>query len=149
VRCDCIGRLLIGERYIVASDSHAFAGTPIAHLAQSGLDQAGLTLWRLTGPARLTTVQSGIRPNGDMLEPGLIRAYDCAGGRLDVTLLPKATSVVTLRLDGQIATRARIAGLPYWNGTIFVPPSPSPRVCHFEINGETVLGSTRIVFVHR
>ena len=78
-----------------------------------------------------------------------MRAYDCAGGRLEVTLLPKATSVVTLRLDGRVTTRARIAGLSYWNGTIFVPPSPSPRVCHFEIDGQDLLGSTHVEFVHR
>ncbi len=143
------GRLPIAEHYIVASDPHSFAGTPVAHLAQVGLDTAGLTLWRLSGPARLTTVERGVQPNGDMTEPGFVRAYDCAGGRLEVTLLPKETSVVTLRLDGHVTTRSRIAGLPYWNGTISVPPSPSPRVCHFEIDGQTLLGSTHIEFVHR
>ncbi len=143
------GRLPVKEHYIVASDPHAFAGTPIAHLTQPGLDSGGLTVWRLNAPARLTTVEHGIKPNGDMTEPGRVRAYDCAGGRLELTLLPKATSVVTLRLDGRITSSARIAGLAYWNGTIFVPPSRSPRVCHFEIDGQTLLGSTRIAFVHR
>ena len=143
------GRLPIRERYIVASDPHAFAGTPVTHLAQVGLETAGLTLWRLSGPPRLTTVERGIQPNGDMTEPGFVRAYDCAGGRLQLTLLPKSTSVVTLRLDGRIVQRARIAGLPYWNGTIQVPSSRSPRVCHFEIDGENLLGSTQITFVHR
>ena len=56
---------------------------------------------------------------------------------------------MTLRLDGRVVQAARIAGLPYWNGTIDVPPSPSPRVCEFEIDGQSLLGSTRIVFVHR
>ena len=143
------GRLPIGERYIVASDPHTFVGTPVAHLTQLGLDSGGLTLWHLTGPARLVSVKQGIQPNGDMTEPARIRAYDCAGGRLELTLLPKDTGTVTLRLDGRIVQQARIAGLPYWNGTIDVPPSPSPRVCHFEIDGESLLGSTRIVFVHR
>jgi Dolichyl-phosphate-mannose-protein mannosyltransferase len=143
------GRLPIDERYVVASDPHSFAGTPVGHLAQSGLDTAGLTLWQLSGPARLTTIERGIRPNGDMVEPGFVRAYDCAGGRLEMTLLPKNTAVVTLKLDGRVTTREKIAGLQYWNGTISVPPSPTPRVCHFEIDGQTLLGSTRIEFVHR
>jgi hypothetical protein len=78
-----------------------------------------------------------------------VRAYDCAGGQLELTLLPKDTGTVTLRLDGRIVQQAKLAGLPYWNGTIDVPPSPSPRVCHFEIDGENLLGSTRIEFVHR
>jgi hypothetical protein len=118
-------------------------------LTQVGLDSAGLTLWRLTGPPRLITVERGIQANGDMTEPGRVVAYDCAGGRLNLTLLPKQTRTVTLRLDGRVVQRARIAGLPYWNGTIFVPPSRSPRVCHFEIDGQNLLGSTQITFVHR
>jgi hypothetical protein len=149
VHVPATGRLPIAERYLVASDPHSFVGTPVAHLEQTGLDTAGLTLWRLSGPPRLTTVERGIKPNGDMTEPGVVRAYDCAGGRLELTLLPKETSVVTLRLDGRIVQKAKIAGLTYWNGTIFVPASPSPRVCHFEIDGENLLGSTHIAFVHR
>jgi hypothetical protein len=143
------GRLPITERYIVASDPHAFAGTPVAHLVQTDTDVGGLTLWKLSGLPRLTTVESGVHANGDMTEPGYLRAYDCAGGQLQLTLLPKETSVVTLRLNGRLVQRAKIAGLPYWNGTVFVPPSPSPRVCLFEINGQNLLGSTRIAFVHR
>jgi len=143
------GRLPIGERYVVASDPHTFVGTPVAHLTQLGLDSGGLTLWRLTGPPRLVSVKQGIQPNGDMTEPARVRAYDCAGGQLELTLLPKETSTVTLRLDGRIVQQAKIAGLPYWNGTIDVPPAPTPRVCHFEIDGESLLGSTRIDFVHR
>jgi hypothetical protein len=40
-------------------------------------------------------------------------------------------------------------GLDYWNGTVSVPPSPTPRVCHLVIDGQTLLGSTRIEFVRR
>ena len=43
------GLLPIKERYVVASDPHSFAGTPVAHLAQLGLDTGGLTVWHLTG----------------------------------------------------------------------------------------------------
>ena len=55
------GRLPVTERYIVASDAHTFDGTPIAQLTQTGLEVGGLTLWRLDGPARLATVERGIR----------------------------------------------------------------------------------------
>ncbi len=143
------GRLPVRERYIVASDPHSFVGTEVAHLTQIDTDVGGLTLWHLTPPARLTTVVRGIQQNGDMTEPGIVRAYDCAGGRLDLTLIPKSTSVVVIRLDGRVVQRARIAGLAYWNGTVFVPRGPSPRACTFEINGQSLLGSTQIKFVHR
>jgi hypothetical protein len=141
------GRLDLRSRYVVASDTHAFVGTPVAHLAQNGLDVAGLTLWRLDPPARLSTITRGIRPNGDMIEPGHLTVYDCAGGQLQLTLLPKSTNLVRVLLDGRGALRAVIGGLPYWNGTVSVPRAPSPRVCHFTIEGQTLLGSTRVVFV--
>ena len=35
------GRLPTTDRYIVASDRNQFYGTPVAHLAQTGLDVAG------------------------------------------------------------------------------------------------------------
>ena len=143
------GRLPISERYVVASDVHSFAGRTVAGVVQAATDVGGVRLWRLTPPARLTTVTHGILTNGDMTEPGIVRAYDCAGGRLDLTLIPKSTAVVLLLLNGRVVQRARIAGLPYWNGTIFVPPAPSPRVCTFEIDGQSLLGSTRIAFTHR
>jgi hypothetical protein len=143
------GRLPVRERYIVASDPHSFAGTKVAHLTQMDTDVGGITLWRLNSPPRLATVVRGIQANGDMTEPAFVEAYDCAGGQLELTLLPKSTSVVTLRLDGRVVQRARIAGLDYWNGTVHVPPSPAPRVCRFEIDGQSLLGSTRVEFVHR
>jgi hypothetical protein len=143
------GQLPVPERYIVASDTHGFAGTAVAHLNLTEKDVSGLTLWRLDPPARLTTVLRGVLPNGDMREPGRLLVYDCAGGHLELTLLPKDTDVVTLRLNGRVVQRARIGGRPYWNGTVFVPPAPPVRVCEFEIDGQGLLGSTRIVFVHR
>jgi hypothetical protein len=149
VRIPADGQLRIREHYIVATDSHAFVGEPVAHLNQPETDPGGSTVWHLDGAPRLATIRQGIEANGDMTEPGLITAYDCAGGRLELTLLPKSTSVVTLLLDGRVVQRTRIAGLAYWNGTMFVPPSPSPRVCQFEIDGQNLLGSTRIAFVHR
>jgi hypothetical protein len=149
VRVPDDGRLPISERYIVASDTHSFAGTKIAHLVQTGIDQSGLTLWKLSGAPRLTAVERGIGPNGDMSAPASVHAYDCAGGKLELTLLPKATTTVLLKLNGKVAQRAKIAGLPYWNGTVDVPPSPATHACTFQIIGQTLLGSTKIQFVPR
>lgn len=140
------GRLPIHTRYVVASDAHSFAGAPVARLDAVG---DGLTLWRLDGAPRLTTITRGIQRNGDMTEPGFVEAYDCGGGRLDVTLIPKSTTVVTLQLDGRVVQRTPIAGLEYWNGTVVVPPSATPRTCRFAIIGQSLLGSTRIAFMHR
>ena len=46
-------------------------------------------------------------------------------------------------------SRAKIGGLDHWNGTVDVPPAPELRVCRFTIDGQTLLGSTRIAFVRR
>jgi hypothetical protein len=62
-------------------------------------------------------------------------------------LLPKSTRVVTVLLNRRVVLRAAIGGLPYWNGTVSVPPSTTPRVCHFVIQGQMLLGSTHIRFV--
>ena len=135
------GRLGVDASYVVASDAHTFVGAPVAHNGR------GLTLWRLDGAPRLATVRSGIQPNGDMTEPGVVRAYDCAGGRLELTLIPKSTSDVTLELDGKVVQTAHIGGRDFWNGTVFAPAAPSPRACTFRIVGQSLLGSTRVAFV--
>jgi hypothetical protein len=147
VRLGADGVLPIRARYVVSSDVHTFVGTPIAELEQSGIQQAGLTLWRLDGKPRISTIQRGILPNGDMTEAAHVTAFDCAGGRLELTLLPKSTRVLTIRLNGKIVQRASIAGLPYWNGTVYAPPSATPEACRFVIDGQTLLGSTKIAFV--
>ncbi len=147
VRIGADGRLPTHDRYVVASDPHVFVGTPIAHLTQPGIDTGGLTLWRLEGEPRLSLVKRDILPNGDMASPARVTAYDCGGGQLQLTLLPKATRVVTVTLDSKVVLEKSIAGLSYWNGTVSVPASATPRLCQFVIEGQTLLGSTRIDFV--
>ena len=104
----------------------------------------------LDAPKRyVATIRFGIQSNGDMTEPGVVQAFNCAGGRLELTLIPKSTSEVRIELDGKTVQRAPIGGLPFWNGTVFVPPAPRARACTFTIIGQTLLGSTRIEFVPR
>jgi len=140
------GRLPIRDRYVIANDTVTLAGTPVAH-QDRGDEQYGLTLWRVGGAPRLQMVEHGFKPNGDILGTASVTAYDCAGGQLQLTLLPKATNDVEIDLDGKPALRAHVAGLPYWNGTVNVPPGHRSTSCSFRIRGGLLLGSTRIVFV--
>jgi Dolichyl-phosphate-mannose-protein mannosyltransferase len=140
------GRLPTSDRYVVASDRNELDGTPVAHLTQTGLDVSGLTLWRLTGPARLSLVKSNIQANGDILGPARITVYDCTGGQLQLTLLPKATRVVRVTLNGVLVLKKSLVGLSSWQGAIPVPPSTRPRECVFTITGQSLLGSTVIEF---
>ncbi|HST16618.1 MAG TPA: glycosyltransferase family 39 protein [Gaiellaceae bacterium] len=149
VHADNRGALPIRERYVVASDGHEFVGEPIARVEQTGVPEAGLTLWRLDGEPRLSSVEHDVLPNGDIRGPARLTVYDCAGGRLELTLIPKKTRVVTIRLEGRVVQRADIEGLPWWNGTVYAPQTGGPRVCHFELDPQGLLGSTKIDFVRR
>jgi hypothetical protein len=140
------GELPIRDRYVVANDRLAFVGAPIAHLAQNGLDVSGLTLWRLHGPPRLSTSTNGVLPNGDIVGPATVDVYDCQSGNLELTLLPKASTVVRVLLNGRLAARAQVASLRVWHGTVPARSRPGGR-CRFTILGDGLLGSTRIAFV--
>jgi hypothetical protein len=138
------GRLAVRDRYLIASDRFAFVGTPVAHHTR-GINLEALTLWQLTGQPRLATITTGVQPNGDITAAAKITAYGCAGGRLKLTLLPKATNVVSVSLDGKPVLRRRIAGLPSWRGSIPVPRSHR-GLCRFTIRGGALLGSTVRIF---
>ena len=150
------GRLALGggrvldARSVVASASHAFVGTPVARIRQRDVDQAGLVLWRLQEPMRLSSVITGVRPDGDMYEPGRLRAYDCGGGELRLTLLAKSSTRVELRRDGVLVRTLQFRSPEqFWIGTVPGPPrDPSgPLTCTFEVRGSSLLGSTQFEFV--
>jgi Dolichyl-phosphate-mannose-protein mannosyltransferase len=140
------GRLPIHTRYVVANDTIAFVGTPIGH-QDRGEDEYGLTLWRLDRPARIAAVDYGFQPNGDILGTASVVAYRCAGGQLQLTLLPKSTDDVEIDLDGKKAVSAHIGGLDYWNGSVGVPAGHRAGPCAFRIRGGLLLGSTHVAFV--
>lgn len=141
------GRLPSTDPYVVAPDRFTFFGARVAHLSQTNLDISGLTLWRVTRPLRLSTATVGVQANGDMAHPAFVRVYDCTGGRLELTLLPKETEVLRILLNGRLALQARIGGLPAWQGSLRVPQSARPGVCTFTIEPGPLLGSTIIDFV--
>lgn len=139
------GLLPISTPYLVASDIHRFDGTPVAHLTQAGVSTGGLTLWRLNHPPRLSMLTYGIQPNGDMTQPADVDVFGCRGGALQLTLLPKATRRLRIKLGGRTVLDRNIAG-DYWNGTVYVPPSHRSDFCRFTIVPQPLLGSTKIVF---
>jgi hypothetical protein len=139
------GRLPIHDRVIVASGTDTFVGTAIAHQSL-GPDSYGLTLWRLARPAALSTITQNVKPNGDMVGAGTVTAFNCQGGSLNLTLLPKETETLEVVLNGRLVLRQRIGGEPSWTGVVGVPPAPRAEVCHFRIIGGPLLGSTVIDF---
>ena len=72
--------------------------------------------------------------------------YNCRDGALHLTLLPKATHILRVLLDGRLVLRRAIAGVTFWDGTIPIPSDLSRDSCVFTIVGQQLLGSTRISF---
>jgi Dolichyl-phosphate-mannose-protein mannosyltransferase len=141
------GRLPLAERYVVANDDVTFVGAPVAQ-QDRGVDYPGLTLWRLSGLPRIATSRTGFLPNGDVLGHAQVVAWGCAGGQLQLTLIPKATNELSVALDGTPMLHARIGGLEYWNGAVSVPPTHQGP-CVFTITGGELLGSTKVQFAPR
>ena len=144
------GELPTHDRYVVAPDRFSLVGTPVAHLAQRGLDISGLTLWRLAGvpqglddhPRRTAERRHDPPCDGQCLR--------LPGGELQLTLIPKATDRLRVFLDGRVALRpadrrpfldrnrprpalAQASPLP-----VHDPASPAPR-----LDADRVLPSSR------
>ena len=146
------GAPLTDVAYAVASSGVELIGGRVAEARQQNVDVGGHTLWRLAPPFRVSSVTLNVRPGGDMHEPGRLIAYDCPAGRLELTLLPKASSHVELYRNGSLVRRVDFEREAlgegddrYWNGTV-EGEAGAPR-CEFEVRGSSLLGSTRFQFV--
>jgi len=141
------GALPITQPYAVANDTITLRGSEIAR-QDRGPEQDPLTLWQLDPPARIATATAGILPNGDMPGPATVVVYDCAGGSLNVTLLPKSTRQLVVELDGRQIVSTDLSGKPSWSESLPVPRSHGPFPCRFTIRGDALLGSTQISFAY-
>jgi hypothetical protein len=140
------GRPLSG-REIVASTAFTFFGTPVADNPQ-GVDQPGLRLWRSLGPPTLSTWTTGLKPNGDIVQPVRVSVFACGPGQLELTLLGKHGAPVEVSVDGSPRLRITPAPGSVWNGSIPSPAYASGDTrCVYEIESPGLVGSTRIEFV--
>jgi hypothetical protein len=144
-RLDADGDLPTHTRYAAANDRVRMIGTPVAH-QDRGPVSFGITLWKLGRRPRVSMLESGLGPNGDFGGPALITVFDCAGGQLQLTLLPKSSDRVFVFLDGKRILQEPLSG-SYWNGAVNVPASHTAKSCQFVVRGTGLLGSTRIAFV--
>jgi hypothetical protein len=150
VRPDSEGRLVLAdgqsppEQYAVAIDGVALEGEPLDRV-ELGYELYGLRLWRLDQPARVSWIRTGIREDGDMHEPAVLTVWNCGGGRLELTLLPKLSTRVELRLNGEEYRTIQFAGEEFVNTTVFAQPGAD--TCRFEVVPDSLLGSTRFEFV--
>jgi hypothetical protein len=129
---------------VAASSAMTLVGEELAGYGPAA-DLPGLTLWRVQPPARLSTWSSGVKPNGDLLGTARVTAFDCASGRLELTLLGKQGLPVRFRVDGKPAGEIAVRPGRVWHGSL--APSPGVARCEFELESPGLTGSTRIEFV--
>jgi hypothetical protein len=134
----------VPEPMMVAANGLELDGDAVAGIEQRFLEESGLTLWRLRPPPTISSSLRGVRSEGDLHGPARMRVWDCGGGRLDLTLLPKLSTRVQLRVNDRTVQTLRLAGEPFVNAAISAPPGA--EVCDFEIVPDNLLGSTVIDF---
>ncbi len=136
----------VDDPYVVAPAGLSFAGTPV-RTVRTTTDLSGLTLWRVEPPLRMTTWITGLQPNGDVVGSARVDVFDCARGRLELTLLGKTDAPVRLLVDGLLR---RTVFLPSGGARTVALPTPAyargGTRCSFGIEAPLV-GTTRIAFV--
>jgi len=84
--------------FAVASLDYTLRGTLIATEQlnqQLDPDQHALGLWRVTPPLRVSTVTTGLHPNGDVDGTATLTVYGCGSGMFDTVLLLKEPQEVS------------------------------------------------------
>ena len=132
--------------YAIAPVGHAFRGERVASSPQVGTDRQGLELWRLERPLRLSTITSGLFPNGDVDREAALLAYDCEGGTFDAVLLVKEPQTVRVFLDGRRVLGETFGGATTWPVRVPVPEGTGEGPCKLRIVGSGLLGTTRFAF---
>ena len=150
VRVSPDGRL-DAPRYVVASTTFTFEGTKLAEARQSGIQQAGLDLWRLDPPAKLSTRTTGVLADGQVAPGGAtLLAYGCRRGEFVLTLLVKQPQTVEIALNGETFERLDFTTLPpdgIWRGR--VPAVAEKGTCELELRPSGLLGTTVFLFERR
>ena len=141
------GALPITQPYAVTNDTITMRGSEVAR-QDRGPNHYPLVLWRLDLPARIASETAGVLPNGDMPGHATVVVHDCAGGSLNLTILPKSTTTLAIDLDRRPIVSTDISGKPSWHASLAVPPSHGPFPCRFTIRGDGLLGSTKISFAY-
>jgi hypothetical protein len=136
--------------YAVISSAFTFRGQPVAQIAQKGLQQAGLRLWRIEPPLRVSTHRFAIPPNGDIAAggDGKLVAYDCRSGyHFLVTLLVKKPTTIELLRNGKLYRRLQYPSpraYEVWRGHIptIEGTGPARGTCTLDVRSSGLIGTT-------
>lgn len=144
--------------HVVASTVYTFFGSRVKSIVQEGLEQAGLVLWKLDPPFRLSTAMSGVRPNSEIRGYAQLVVYGCDRGKFRVTL----QAIAPGRLRAELKQNGRLLKVrsrapqetllldqgESWAGSI--PAEPSGRrgesTCTLEVFASGLIATSRFHF---
>jgi hypothetical protein len=149
------GRLVSGGRtddvpYAVMSTAFTLVGRPVAQISQRSVEQAGLRLWQIEGPLRISTHVTGLDFGGD-IHPGgdgQLLAYGCRSGyHFLATILVKTRTTIELRRNGSAYRRLEYPSarpnkilrlrVPTVEGT-----GPDVGTCKLDVRSSGLIGTT-------
>jgi hypothetical protein len=134
-------------RFAVIPFNYALVGDRVASAPQTGTDRQGLALWKLDRPLRVSTITSGLLPNGDVDYQAALSVYGCRSGTFDLVFLVKEPQTVRVFLDGRLARRATFGSATTWHLQLTVPPvAGTGRICRMRVLAGALLGTTRFAF---
>jgi len=133
--------------YAVVSTWTTLVGDVRKEIAQIGLTQAGLRVWRVDPPLRLRDQISGLQVNGDIYGTVTARlaAYACDVGTFRLTLIPKQAETVEIRVNGRLVRRLEFASAASsWHGDFAADGRGGE--CTLEVTPTGLLGTTVFQF---
>jgi hypothetical protein len=129
------GRLAgVTTPYIASLYPVTFVGSAVKSV------QAGIVLWRLDRPARISVWTQ--RATGHVR----VLAYDCRGGSLRLRLKGPLPDGVELRRNDAPYARVRLDAHGRWSGTIPADPEPPGGLCTFDVIAAPAVTVPVVVF---
>jgi hypothetical protein len=138
----------VSRALVAAPASHALAGERVAELPVGTSTSPPLVVTRPDGPIRVTSIVSGVLPNGDFSGEVKVLVPGCAPGALEVTVIGKSGDPVDAYVNGVLATQ--IAAPPGETPTASIPAPryvDGTRPCDFTLHTDGYVGTTRIAYV--
>lgn len=134
---------------IAAPMGTSIVGEELATLPAS-FEQAGMSLWRVEPPLRVSRRILGLKPNGDLYGGSTARVvvFGCGPGELQLTLLGKEGKPTRILWGDRVLAERAIPPGAVWRPAVEAPTAATRGGrCVFRIQTDGLVGSTRIEYV--
>jgi hypothetical protein len=139
----------LAPRAVAAPTGTSIVGEEVGSLPAS-FEQAGMVLWRVEPPLRMSRRITGLKPNGDLYgeEAARIEVFGCEPGELQLTLLGKQGLSTRIRSGGTVLAERAIPPGTVWRVAVPAPENADGTGrCVYVLETDGLVGSTRIDFV--